>query len=30
VAAPPPLFEHGKRLGRHPNIDLTEAVGPQP
>ena len=27
VAAPPRLFEHRKRLRRHPNTDLTEAVG---
>jgi hypothetical protein len=29
VAAPPGLFEHRKRLGRHPDTDLTEAIGPQ-
>jgi hypothetical protein len=30
VAPPPRLLEHRKRLGHHPNTDLTEAVGPQP
>jgi hypothetical protein len=30
VAAPPRLFEHRKRLGRHPNTDLPEAIGRQP
>ena len=26
VAAPPGLFEHRKRLGRHPRTDLTRVV----